>query len=978
MIEQAQPVGASLSTRERFKLGLRERLRAASEAAASAGAFDIYEPIEAYAHDDEAQDADLAPEAASVPTPAVAKPRASLRARLAAASDNSASGEHSYSEEPGEGEDAPAAEFEQSEEITGTLSYLKVFGDWGRGTLWTDEREEIRVTGESLALLQEGLEYCLKGRTVTHAVHGEGFDVTSAMPVISPNDKAIEKYLAHSFTGIGAAKAAKYVKGIREAGGDEAVDALRLKLLSEPWSLDMTALSSKAAFAEGEDPQAALKQMMISRNLMLRLGAGKNGMREKTAKSLAMHLLAGLEIERQKRQARSGRGGDQSAQADPGSPDIVTQSWATLMLNPYEPIGKVSGYAFGMAEMVAGVALIPRDSPLRLSALVAYAVEQGCERRGHTFLYGADLTESLRQIDPTVSAQSALVQAVRSGVVCIDGQRIYSERLLEAEKSVAKRLAELLQPADPLSPRTFADVERRLSRNPEKINPAFAGGFDADQVKAVGGLLLTKQRLHVLSGGPGTGKTAIMETLLALLKSKQFLFCAPTGMAAKVLTSRVSGYGYEASTVHSLLKGGEAEGFNVNEDAQLECDVLVVDECTMNGLVMADAILKALPPNAHLIILGDPGLAAQADKPDSARAGQLPSISPGRFMQDLLVLPNVHHEHLTRTYRNSGGILEVVQETAAGKLATTDRDSVKFSHGLPEAASGFPAVMQEYLEHVARDGIEKTYLVMPLRKGDRETPGWNTTYANHVLRQTCNPHGERLPGTTLHLGDRVVVRENMKIAQPSKGDMGLVRTAPNEPSAAGSSLIDWAALGASVTARLAASPADEDRAPDPGMPDEDEGGKVTQQVVNGDKGTIVAYAMASNNSRLGSPRWIRLALDDGRVIEFPGSDVSSLDHAYAGTVHGAQGSQFKNVIMVVTPGHSDFMNQNMLLTGFSRAQSKLSIHGEDRVIRKIAATPMPPRNSGVVERVKVCLQEIELKKDESVDEACDSVEGDDR
>lgn len=887
--------------------------------------------------------------------PAV-KRRLSLRERIMAASSASSLAgapdeqDRSFGRPQGGGdvEDASGGEIQ---EIEGTLNSLRVFNGWAVGSLWTADREEVRVTGESLAGLHEGLEYSFKGKSVTHPVHGEGFAVASAMPVISPNHKAIQKYLVRSFVGIGEVKAEKFIKQTIENGGEAALEVLRLKLLNEPWTLDLTQISAKATFADGEDPQAAIKQLMVTRNLMLRLGAVK-GLRENMAKALASHLILGFNeaqaaaVARQKAR-ESAEGEDVEGVMPVNAGDVVTGTWATLMLNPYEPIGKAAGYGFGMAELIASVAQIPRDSPMRLAALVDYAVEQGCQRQGHTFLRQGDFVSAIARVDPTAPVQDALIYAIREGLVVVHNKRVYTKPLYEAEKSVAAQLAELMQPVDPLSPRSFEDVQKKLAKSPEKINPAFVNGFDEHQVKAVAGILLTPQRLHVLSGGPGTGKTAIMETLLSLLKSKSFAFCAPTGMAAKVLTSRVSRYGYTAVTVHSLLKGSEEEGFKVNENEPLDCDVLVVDESTMNGIVMANALLRALPSHAHLIILGDPGLSAIDGVADSGRAGQLPSISPGRFMQDLLLLPNIHHEHLTKTYRNSGGILDVIDETARGKLQTVDRAAVKFSHGLPEAAIGFPAVMQEYLDRVAADGIEKTFLVMPLRKGDRETPGWNATYANHVLRQTCNPQGERLPGSILHLGDRVVIRENMQITQPLRRDLGAVRELPN-------------------AVQSAPAPEYVDDANDFDFEDDKE--PVKKRVVNGDKGTIVAYAMPSNQTRLGSPRWVRLALDDGQVIEFPGAEMASLQHAYAGTVHGAQGSEFKNVIMVVTPGMPDFMNQNMLLTGLSRAQSSLSVHGEDRVLKKISATPMPMRNSAIVELVKEHLQQIQTKREQDADD----------
>lgn len=841
------------------------------------------------------------------------------------------------------------------EEVIGTLNSLKEFNGWAVGSLWTEDRKEIRVTGEGLVGLTEGLEYVFKGRLTDHAQYGPGFDVVSVRAAISPNDQAIERFLVRSFKGIGEAKATKYVKSVRASGGDEAVEKLRETLLNSPWDLDLTKIAKGAKFSEAEDPQGAMKQLMVTRNLMLNLG-NKGGLREATAKLLAGHLMGEI------KQKKEGDEDQQAVLGGLGAADVVSATWTILMLNPYGPIHKVPGYGFATAEAIAAVAGVPKDSPLRLGALVEYAVEEGCKRRGHTFLRTAEFVEAIRRVDPSAPAQQALVHAIEQFLVVIDAKRVYPSRLLEAEKDVAVRLAKLMQPAEPLTKRTAAEVNRKLDRDPEKINIAFKDGFDADQKSAISGIMTSNQRLHVLTGGPGTGKTAIMEVLLTLLKHKRFVFCGPTGKSAKVLTARVSGYGYSASTVNSVLKGAEESGFEVNEEDPLDCDVLVVDENTMNGIGMASGILAAMQPDTHLIVLGDPGLPANPNVPGSGRAGQLPSISPGRFMQDLLLLPGVQHVHLTKTYRNSGGILEVVSEIARGDIDTTDRASVKFSHGLPDPAEGFPEVMSEYLGRIAKDGFENTFLVMPIRKGDRETPGWNTTYANHVLRQTCNPYGQKIPGTSLFLGDRIMVRENMTIAQPKASELGNVVLSPTAAQTSGAPF-DFA--------RLAKKPAEVSNDPaaffEPDEEDDDD--VIRKRVVNGDTGTIVAYAMGGAAKQLGSPRWIRLALDDGQVVEFPGADAGSLDHAYAGTVHSAQGSEYKNVIMVVTPGSPDFMHQNMLFTGLSRPRGQLSVWGDDRVIKKIAATPMPPRNSGLVERVKQCLAEMDSPQPAGEEEA---------
>jgi ATP-dependent exoDNAse (exonuclease V) alpha subunit len=128
------------------------------------------------------------------------------------------------------------------------------------------------------------------------------------------------------------------------------------------------------------------------------------------------------------------------------------------------------------------------------------------------------------------------------------------------------------------------------------------------------------------------------------------------------------------------------------------------------------------------------------------------------------------------------------------------------------------------------------------------------------------------------------------------------------------------------------------------------------------------------NQRMGSPKWVKLALDDGREIWYPGSDLGSVDHSYALTNHAVQGSEYEKVISVVTPGSPDFMNQNMILTAFSRAKSDLEIYGDPETLRKIAATPMPTRNSALSERVS---QEMaRLEEIESRDDVAEPVAGD--
>ena len=869
---------------------------------------------------------------------------------------------------------APSSAPVETQKVSGVLNQLRVYNDWAVANLWA-EGEDIRLTGSLLTGLTEGLEYTFTG-AMKSSRHGDALDVTAYEPMISVDALALERYMVKTFDGIGSIKAGKFIRKIQEdaiaAKQDqpekadlsdaqirmEALATLREKLLHSPWEIDLSALMRKPPQEGEKDPNEAAKSVVIVRNLMLRLG-GQVGFKESVAKSLATYLL------NEHAQTMADVQGQEAAA--PGIGNLVEDTWAILLKNPYQPIATTPGYGFAMAEIVAKFAGIPKDSPMRLSALCEYAVDQECQRRGHVFLKPKEFVTAIERVDPSVKAQTALNHALVNGglVLDVEKKRLYQPNLYQAEQSLAKNLAKLLQPAAPLTQRSEKAVREKLLRDAPKINPAFKDGLDPVQIDAVASLLVSPTRLHVLTGGPGTGKTSIIECAVSLLKNKTFLFAAPTGKAAKVLSARVQSTGNHASTINSLLSGAVETGFMVNEEKPLSCDVLVIDESTMNGVEMADALLKALPPHAHVIFLGDPGRLASDGQ--QARAGQLPSISPGRFMLDLLELPDINHVNLVKTHRNRGGILEVVNEVGDSNLTVKDRESVTFSD-LPDPLVGFPSVMREYIDGVMADGVTNTLLVMPKRKGSKDKPDWNTTYANSVLKATLNPAGIKIPGSSMALGDRIIIRKNMTIEQPTSDDRGRV----------GASLL-MAGVQLPMGFKLDSltktfAPTAEATTFDEGTFEEGlkiggGGGEPTKErVVNGDTGTVIEYMMDPLNPKRAAPKWIRLALDDGREIDYPGAEMTYLDHAYALTIHSAQGSEYKNVIMVATGGSADFMNQNMFFTGFSRAKEKLIIHGDPRELVKIARTPMPPRNTALVERVSAMAEEMNADREELSEE----------
>ena len=752
-----------------------------------------------------------------------------------------------------------------------------MFNEWAIGKFFVNGKV-ISIKGQAVAELKEGQEYRLLGRMVNHPKYGDSLDVLSSAPYVKLDQKAIQKYLSANFKGIGEKTAKKMVDSVLAKGEGE-LEKFRVQILDAPWSVDWTEAGREGVYESADEEGAGY----ISRDLATRIG-NVPGIHRGILRVLSSYLY-GKRAELQE--------GEKSA-------NPVFDAWKLFSEDPYEPARHVVGYGFKTADSVGSMVGVVKNDPSRLRALVHHALEETCNTSGHVFLTADQLIEAVNKIDPRADVDRAIDFGVEEGMILAEdagnGTHYYTPKLYAAEVSVAKGMRELME-------KNVSMFKGKLTD--EAIQAAFRIGkedaanlsLDASQVEAVRSMLTNPSRLHILTGGPGCGKTALIETVVRLLPNAQVQFCAPTGKAAKVLTSRIQATGHSATTIHSLFKGSEG-GWRVNREEPLRGDLLVVDESSMPSLELWDAILDGMPQNMHIILAGDPQ--------------QLPSIQAGAVLIDLLKLQDANHVHLEQVHRNSGGILDVVREITVGNLMTKDRGSVKFSHSLGTAEDEFMSVVDRYIKCAGRSGVENTLLLMSRRQGKEDEPGWNTTYANAVLRDVCNPGAQRIPGTKLHVGDRIIIRNNMTLNQ---------------------------------------------KAPEGSKSDEDE--DRTERVVNGDTGTIRSFE-ESKEKQQGGVKWLSLRLDDGRIIDFPGDKNNYLQHAYALTVHAAQGSEYKEILAVFTPGMPGFVNRNMLMTGVSRARTNLEIFAKDDVLKKIASTPLPARNSALVSRIMI--------GDESLDE----------
>ncbi|NEX63423.1 AAA family ATPase [Noviherbaspirillum galbum] len=746
-------------------------------------------------------------------------------------------------------------------QVSGVLTSVQIYnGRWGRGYVRLDDDAYLTVTGEALNGLSEGNRYRFDGKVVVHAKFGTQFECRAAVIEIPLSEDALVRHLKKNFKGVGEATAKKLVASY---GGNLA--ALRDTLVSNPYSLDFSAVTRrKVAVQGGEDLKG-----LIYRDLSTRIGI--TGVKDSILRKLAEWLVPQVE-----------------EAADP-----VAAAWAQFSADPYQAIQYLDGYGFAAADQIALRSIgFPRFHEFRMAALATHALREGCEQNGHTFLTLDNVFERISAVDTDVSPEKAMAAAeARSEPIIVEEGRYYPRHLWHAEKALAANLAtRALQMGEPIvrmaEDRLFHEIamaEKMLSQ-PEKPFK-----LDESQHRAVVGILTSTHRVHTLTAGPGCGKTALMEILVHVVRDKKILFCAPTGKAAKVLSSRVKRFNLSASTIHLML-GVTVEGFQYNEENPLDADIIIADESSMDDLMLARALMDAVPYNAHIIFLGD--------------TDQLPSVGPGQVLANLLQMPLNHHR-LSVTHRNDGGILDVVRQAGSGWVDCVNRPDVTFSHGLPAPDDvGITRVVNAYVNAINRCGISRVGLLMPRRKGDIHTPGWNTTYLNELLRVKLNPDGARVVGTTLRLGDRIIIRKNLLLEQGEDKD----------------------------------------------------GKKVVEQVVNGDTGFIRECHVDQTGT---SVAHLYLELDDGRSIKFPGKELEAIGLAYAMTVHAAQGSEYDVVIFVCTNGSPTFVHRGIVYTAFSRAKVKLLVLGEDNVIRQIVKRDIPQRNSMLVERMRAAMRRIQ-------------------
>ncbi len=451
------------------------------------------------------------------------------------------------------------------------------------------------------------------------------------------------------------------------------------------------------------------------------------------------------------------------------------QAIEVVSKNPYQLAADIYGIGFVTADTIARSLGIAPDSDFRYQAGILHVLSLASEE-GHCFLPESELVEQVvkqlalpeHTVDPTrIGALIAQMGKgkqlnIESGYGDLQMQCIcYAPAFYHTEQSLATRLAAFVRnPVEVDLPR----VQRWIDGYTQKMGIALSD----QQRQAVE--LAALSRLLVLTGGPGCGKTFTTRTIVALWKAmgKSILLAAPTGRAAQRLAEMTR---REAKTIHRLLAfDPKTMQFRHNEDNPLDAQAIVVDEASMLDLFLAHSFVKAIPPDAQVLIVGD--------------IDQLPSVGPGMVLRDMIASERIPVVRLTEIFRQAAEshIITNAHRINAGQfphLTPTakyaESDCLWLEAAEPErGAEGILHLMSEFLPKQGIDPVQQVQVLCPATRGEV-----GTRQLNAMLQQVLNPPKSGKVelvrgGSTLRVGDRVIQQVNDYQREVFNGDLGTI------------------------------------------------------------------------------------------------------------------------------------------------------------------------------------------------------------
>ena len=730
-------------------------------------------------------------------------------------------------------------------ELKGTLAEI-IFNNEGNGytvAVFETEDEQLTIVGNMISPTI-GKTYLISGYFKEHPKYGEQFAFRTYEEVLPTTEEGIESFLSSRILkGIGPAMA----KAIVSQFGSETLEIIENhpeKLELVPGIGKKKAATITEAFREHRELANVtmfLKQYDIGADFAIKIFEvfGKDAIEE-------------------------------------------------IKNNPYNLIDEIFGISFEKADKIAKKIGIDTCDEFRVENGIKYMLGKYASY-GHSYAPRKELVEKtatkILEI-PSEVVDDRLVEIGLEGSIKVDvidnEEVVYLYSYYRAEQNVTKKLVSLCQ--SPLKSLCL-EIDNLIKQTENQMMIQFS----AEQKNAMKTCL--NNGVSVITGGPGTGKTTIINGILNILACGDFktAIAAPTGRAAKRMMETT---GQEAFTIHRLLEyyydeDANAMRFGKNEYDQLEYDAIIVDESSMVDLKLMDALLKAIPDGTRLLLVGD--------------ADQLPSVGVGNVLRDILESEYIYSERLTQIFRQAQESMIVVNAHRInnGEYPYSNGMDTDFFFMNRKSEREMLRTILELCDtrlpkfYNVEDKTQDIQVITPTRKGML-----GSINLNKELQKVLNPASDFLKEKVI--GDRTF-RENDKVMQIKNNYQ-----------------LTWQSS--------------EDFSEGTG-------------VFNGEIGLIRKINNDENK--------VTVVFDGCRYVDYDFQELEELELAYAMTVHKSQGSEFPVVIMPMTWVPPVLGNRNLLYTGVTRGKRGVVLVGsENCMCAMVDNNSTTKRNSGLAARIK--------------------------
>ena len=739
------------------------------------------------------------------------------------------------------------------EEIEGVLSeiiYQNEVNGYTVGVIETED-EQITVVGY-LPFIKKGDTLKITGKFVEHKDYGEQFKIETFEKLMPQTLSALEKYLANgNIKGIGPATATKII----EKFGEETIHVLKF----EPQKLAQIRGITKDKAIEISESFIENWEVWQIVGFLERFGIGAESAK-KVYDLLGINAIAEIEAD------------------------------------PYILIDISRGVDFKQIDQMAIELGMEKENQKRVKSGIKYALIK-ITYNGHCCTLKENLIEYVKTLLNVNEAtiENGIINLKVNDEIVVENRNgeewIYLYSFYNAENQIARNILELDKYRNV---KKVSNIEKELNLV-EKRTDIILSEKQKEAIRAI-----NDNNVTIITGGPGTGKTTIIKSIIEIYKQKKYkiVLCAPTGRAAKRMTETT---GEEASTLHRLLEIGKVDEEslfkkdNEYQGAPIDGDIIIVDEVSMVDMFIMSYLLDCIYKGTKLILVGD--------------CDQLPSVGPGSVLKDLITSERIVTVHLDKIFRQAAKskIIVNAHRVNNGKKFISKEDPEMEEDSKQDFFFIKENNQEKVLEQVLSlcngrlkkfgdyDFFESIQVLSPTKKGLL-----GTKEMNKALQEELNPHREgeaekNSMGAIFRIGDRIMQIKNNYDMYWEKKNEGEV--------------------------------------------------EVGNGVFNGETGTILNINEKEKN--------ICVKFDDDKYVWYEFNDLEQIEHSYCITIHKAQGSEFDVVIMIVPQAAPMLLTRNLLYTGLTRAKKLLIVIGNERVIDyMINNVDSKKRNTGLEFKMK--------------------------